>query len=163
MNTAVCVSPDSFIADEEDAMRPQEILQRDQWVRTQFLDRPAKMPFSFVYDDQPSGKLMSEWPKKQKTKKLDARRTQHTIVWNDPNLQPEPEDRYMFAVRRPCEVRGRLGGESGDVAADHEAEVEDCAGRNAVCDEGADTRNRVIFEYWTAVHHVGRRVASGAV
>ena len=41
------------------------------------------MPFSFVYGDQLSVKLLAEWPRKQVNKKLDAGRTQYTIVWTD--------------------------------------------------------------------------------
>jgi alpha-galactosidase len=65
-------------------MRPNEGQQREQWVKTHLLDPLAKMPFSFIYGDQSSEKLLGEWPKKVETKKLDASRTRHTLTWADP-------------------------------------------------------------------------------
>ena len=64
--------------------RAEERDQRDQWCKTHLLDAQAKLPFSFVYGDQPSDKLLPEWPRKAETAKLDAARTQHTITWTDP-------------------------------------------------------------------------------
>jgi alpha-galactosidase len=40
---------------------------------------------SFVYDGQPSEKLLAKWPKKAATAKLDDYRTERTITWADPN------------------------------------------------------------------------------
>lgn len=64
-------------------VQPKEIRQRDQWAKLHLLDRNADMPFSFEYGDQPSEKLLSEWPSKHKNVKIDAKRRQHTITWTD--------------------------------------------------------------------------------
>ncbi len=41
-------------------------------------------PFAFVYGDKPSGELLKGWPCKRESRKLDAARTAHTLVWSDP-------------------------------------------------------------------------------
>jgi alpha-galactosidase len=65
-------------------VKPEEMRQRDQWVKEHLLDAKAKMPFSFVYDGQTSDGLMTAWTKKAQSKKLDAARTQYTITLTDP-------------------------------------------------------------------------------
>jgi hypothetical protein len=47
------------------------------------------MPFSFVYDGQPSDKLLLDWPKKAETRRFDANRTQHAFTWTDPKTGME--------------------------------------------------------------------------
>ena len=47
------------------------------------------MPFSFVYDGQPSEKWLAEWPRKYETEKLDAARTRHTFIWAEPKTGME--------------------------------------------------------------------------
>ena len=46
--------------------------------------RSTALPFSFMYDGVASDALLSQWPKKVETKKLDANRTQRTLAWTDP-------------------------------------------------------------------------------
>lgn len=46
--------------------------------------RSTALPFSFMYDGVASDALLSQWPKKDETKKLDANRTQRTLAWTDP-------------------------------------------------------------------------------
>jgi alpha-galactosidase len=56
----------------------------------QMINLPVSGPlFSFVYDGKPSGTLLSNWPRKGDTKKLDESHTQHTITWSDPKTHME--------------------------------------------------------------------------
>src|ERR1035441_6137291 len=64
--------------------QPEEMRQKDQWTKAHLLGAQAKMPFSFVYGDQPSEKLLADWPSKHKSKKLDAARREHSLTWTDP-------------------------------------------------------------------------------
>jgi alpha-galactosidase len=67
-----------------------EMQQRDGWLRDRLLgaagqptaasDHPV---FSFVYGQQPSGKLLAAWPRQTQTGKLSNGRTQHTLTWTD--------------------------------------------------------------------------------
>jgi len=41
-------------------------------------------PFSFVYDGKPSAELLKGWQAKYDTRKLDAQRAEHTLVYTDP-------------------------------------------------------------------------------
>ncbi len=41
-------------------------------------------PFSFVYGGKPSASLLKEWKLTRTTEKLDAGRTRHTALWQDP-------------------------------------------------------------------------------
>jgi len=59
-------------------------MPKNEWSKAHLFDQQAKPPFSFVYGDQPSDKLLADWPRKVETKKLDAARTQHTTRWTDP-------------------------------------------------------------------------------
>src|ERR1019366_4170557 len=70
-------------------VQPEEMRQMDQWTKAHLLGPQAKTPFSFVYGDQPSEKLLADWPRKQKSKKLDAARREHSLVWTDPNTALE--------------------------------------------------------------------------
>jgi alpha-galactosidase len=65
-------------------VQPEEMRQKDQWAKSHLLGPQAMMPFSFVYDGQPSDKLLLDWPKKAETKRLNANRTQHAFTWTDP-------------------------------------------------------------------------------
>ena len=70
---------------------PEEMQKRDRWVADRLLSAPAQPTvtsqnpvFSFVYGDQPSGKLLAAWPRKSQANKLSRDRTQHTLTWTDP-------------------------------------------------------------------------------
>jgi len=63
---------------------PAEIQQAAQWAKNRLLDSKAKVPFSFIYEGRPSDELLTAWPKKTESKKLDGGRTQHTFTWTDP-------------------------------------------------------------------------------
>jgi alpha-galactosidase len=41
-------------------------------------------PFSFFYDGKPSTELLQRWPISRDTQKLDAQRTEHTLIYTDP-------------------------------------------------------------------------------
>jgi alpha-galactosidase len=62
----------------------EELKMKNQWVQEHLTDAKAKLPFSFVYDGKSSEGLLTEWAKKVDAKKLDAKRTQHTLIWTDP-------------------------------------------------------------------------------
>lgn len=62
---------------------PLELRQADQWANTNLLEPHARMPFSFVYNGEPSEKLLAEWPRKLESRKLDATRAQHVLTWID--------------------------------------------------------------------------------
>jgi alpha-galactosidase len=53
------------------------------WLQDHLLNAGAKLPFSFVYDRQPSAELLKSWPKTT-ARQLDGNRIEHTIAWSDP-------------------------------------------------------------------------------
>ena len=60
---------------------PEELQERDQWVKQRLLEGdPA---FTFVFDGKPSASWLANWPKKTDSRKLDDRRTERTSVWTD--------------------------------------------------------------------------------
>jgi alpha-galactosidase len=68
----------------DDLVGPDDLRQKNQWVQEHLLDSKPKLPFSFVYDKQPSNALLTAWTKKTETKQLDGARTQRTFSWTDP-------------------------------------------------------------------------------
>lgn len=64
-------------------VKPGEMQLKDKWAQQYLLGQQAKIPFSFLYADQPSKDFLNEWPKTTQSKKLDTDRTQHSIVWTD--------------------------------------------------------------------------------
>ena len=58
--------------------------QNNSWLQEHLLNSNAQLPFSFVYGRQSSRALLKAWPEKTATRKLDGRRTEHTLVWTDP-------------------------------------------------------------------------------
>lgn len=79
----------SAVASAAEFIKPEEMQQRSQWAREHLLAPGAKMPFSFVYDEQASDGLLTAWPRKARSKKVDAVRTRHTISWVDPGTMLE--------------------------------------------------------------------------
>ncbi len=53
------------------------------WTQNHLVDVHAQVPFSFVFDGQPSAQLLPSWPRKIVDTQLDAERTQHIISWTD--------------------------------------------------------------------------------
>ncbi|MGD0093780.1 MAG: alpha-galactosidase [Planctomycetota bacterium] len=75
----------SAIAGEAFTPGPEELAQKDEWVRQNLLAQPGgTLPFSFTYGGQPSAALLPAWEKKAKDSKLDEQRTEHTLTWTDP-------------------------------------------------------------------------------
>lgn len=69
-------------------IKPEGAPQQNQWLREHLLEpassnSESRLPFSFVYDRQPSSELLKVWPKTSTTKQLDGR-TEHTLTWSDP-------------------------------------------------------------------------------
>ena len=57
---------------------------KNEWVQTHLTDARAKPPYSFVYGGKASESLLTEWPRKVESRKLDAHRARHTLTWTDP-------------------------------------------------------------------------------
>jgi len=53
------------------------------------LPRRSELLFSFEYGGQFSDDLLALWPKKVTSTKLDSDRTQHTVMWTDPETKLE--------------------------------------------------------------------------
>jgi alpha-galactosidase len=71
------------------AGKPENTRQNNPWLQEHLLNSKPQLPFSFVYDRQPSEVLLKAWPKKTAIRQLDGGRTEHTVIWTDPktNLQ----------------------------------------------------------------------------
>lgn len=67
----------------EDSDAALAMTRARQWTQNHLLDAQAHVPFSFVYDRQPSARLLLSWPRKIVDTRLDAERTQHIISWTD--------------------------------------------------------------------------------
>ncbi len=79
------------------APTPEEMYLARRWVAAKF-EAPAKEPradepdaavttdppFSFVYGGRTSAELLKTWTAERTSRELDARRTEHTIVYRDP-------------------------------------------------------------------------------
>jgi alpha-galactosidase len=65
------------------AVMPEELQQRDVWLKERLWDGKPQHPFSFLYGGRKSEELLPTWQKKTETKRLDAARTQHTLTWLD--------------------------------------------------------------------------------
>jgi alpha-galactosidase len=65
--------------------QPDEFRLRDEWLgRTSIRGSTlAQPPFSFLYDGKPSAEVLKGWQAKYDSQKLDARRTQHGLVYTD--------------------------------------------------------------------------------
>jgi alpha-galactosidase len=67
---------------------PAELTQKDEWVRTNFLNSQGALPFSFTFASQPSSVLLSNWNRAAVDSTLDGNRAQHVLTWtNNGNLQ----------------------------------------------------------------------------
>ncbi|MBP7052130.1 MAG: alpha-galactosidase [Phycisphaerae bacterium] len=63
------------------SVRLQDLPLGETGVKTISATEP---PFSFVYDGKSSSELLKTWRLSRDTKKLDAQRTQHTLIYTDP-------------------------------------------------------------------------------
>jgi alpha-galactosidase len=67
------------------APQPEEFRLRDEWLgQTSLKGSALAAPFSFLYDGKPLASLLKDWQAKYNSQKLDAQRTQHTVVCVDP-------------------------------------------------------------------------------
>lgn len=60
---------------------PDEMAEAHRWVAAKF--EKAEPPFSFTYGGRPSAELLKTWKLDRKTRKLDQRRTRHTLTYTD--------------------------------------------------------------------------------
>jgi alpha-galactosidase len=65
-----------------------EIAEAKQWMASHFEAAPegkaAEPFFSFSYDGKPSGDLLKTWKVERSTRKIDDKRTEHTLAYTDP-------------------------------------------------------------------------------
>lgn len=66
-----------------DAVKPDEMRPKDEWVKQYLSDSATRFPFSFNYGGQPSAELLAAWPQKSETHKLDDARTQQILTWTE--------------------------------------------------------------------------------
>jgi alpha-galactosidase len=64
---------------------PEELAQKDEWVRRNLLAGKGGLPFSFTYDGKTSAELLPSWECKVATSHLDETRTEHVLTWTDAN------------------------------------------------------------------------------
>jgi alpha-galactosidase len=88
-------TPDGIPCDQADWADAKVTLSdgRELWLSDLPLrtgERPTEsteLPFSFVYDGKPSLELLKTWELKRNTRKIDAARTEKTLVWTDPKTK----------------------------------------------------------------------------
>jgi alpha-galactosidase len=56
---------------------------KDAWFKKHLTDGSSSLPFSFIFDGQPSAKWLAEWPVKVADEQIDANRTRRMIIWTD--------------------------------------------------------------------------------
>jgi len=81
-----------------ETMSPDELAQKDEWVRQYFLAgaEPGTLPFSFTYGGQPASALLPKWEREARQAPLPAssppregvggggQPTEYVVVWKDP-------------------------------------------------------------------------------
>jgi alpha-galactosidase len=70
-------------------VNPEELARKNEWASQHLVGAAAGVPFSFVYDRQPSASLLPSWQRQDKEEKLDANRVRRTTVWTDPKTALE--------------------------------------------------------------------------
>ena len=68
---------------------PTEMAEARRWTAAKLEGLPAAPytadpPFSFVYGGKPSAEILKAWAVTRQTRKLDAGRTEHTLVYSEP-------------------------------------------------------------------------------
>ncbi len=62
-----------------------EMTTASQWVATRFGDVDQTVPpFSFIYGGRRSVELLPSWKQTRRIRKLDDRRSEHTLTWTEP-------------------------------------------------------------------------------
>ena len=67
----------------------EELGAAQRWSSVHLGGDPAALPFSFTFGGRPSNELLKRWPLEQSTKRLDERRTRHTLTFADPQSKVE--------------------------------------------------------------------------
>jgi alpha-galactosidase len=84
----ILIAASLFVAGVVQAVTPQpeEFRLRDEWLGGTSIrgSNLTQVPFSFVYDGKRSTDLLQSWQGKHETRKLDAQRTEHTLICTDP-------------------------------------------------------------------------------
>src|SRR5260370_20775824 len=72
-------------------VEPAELAKAKNWVVAHFPTpnetTPGEPPFSFIYNGQASAELVKGWQVNRSARQLDARRTEHTVTYTDPNTR----------------------------------------------------------------------------
>ncbi len=63
---------------------PAEMKMKSKWVKAHLQKAEGSVPFSFLYDGNPSPIFLQNWEYKTETNQIDKNRTKHKQVWNDP-------------------------------------------------------------------------------
>ena len=58
---------------------------KNAWLKEHLTSGKSNLPFSFVYDGQPSAPLLAKWGARVAEERLDDNRTRRTLTWTDPN------------------------------------------------------------------------------
>ena len=67
----------------------EELSVAQQWSSEHLSGDPAAIPFSFIFDGQPSSDLLKQWQLDRSSRQLDDQRTQHTLKYTDPRTKVE--------------------------------------------------------------------------
>jgi alpha-galactosidase len=64
---------------------PEDLAEARQWATATFTAiQQTNLPFSFNFDGRPSAGLLRSWGHKRSSRQPDDKRTEHTLVWTDP-------------------------------------------------------------------------------
>ncbi len=88
-------TPDGISCDQADWAEAKVTLQdgKEIWLADLSLREGERQPesteppFSFTYDGKPSKELLPGWGLKRTSRKLDDARTEHTLIWSDPQTK----------------------------------------------------------------------------
>jgi len=58
--------------------------EKERWVAARFGRADANVPFSFLYNGQPSSKLLKDWKAQHSSRPLDENRTEYVVTHSDP-------------------------------------------------------------------------------
>ena len=67
----------------------EELTAARRWLSEHLSGNTTALPFSFTFDGKPSSELLKNWQLLRSSRKLDDRRTQHTLKFTDPKSRVE--------------------------------------------------------------------------
>src|SRR5579871_4072588 len=67
----------------------QEMQTKNRWAQDLLAHRAQRLPFSFLYGGRSSGAILGAWVESSDSVALDENRTQHTVIWTDPETHLE--------------------------------------------------------------------------